>query len=235
MRPRLSEFLQWQSITPPVKRRLDVFFKNDTSQASAAYRGLLITVTAALEQAIRRLIRDAIISITEREKPQADIEHQLTRNNIYYTGRLLTTIHEPLDHLDIDFARLCRNLGSCSDPNNVLEINPEAFSAFTVKFEKNYLDDVLKRTSLQVNWDQIANHHEFREIFSISKSTDTRKTAKEIELYIKELGRKRNRSAHGGAGGEVILASDVTKAIKFSRTLVAQIRTTFEKQLTNRR
>jgi hypothetical protein len=53
-----------------------------------------------------------------------------TQSEIALTGRALSAITEPLDHLVVDYHILCRNIATCVPGQENFSLNAEAFGVF---------------------------------------------------------------------------------------------------------
>jgi len=113
LRPRLRDMLHWQNMDGEARKLATRFLDQGSAEESVFYRGMVISLSGAFEQLVRRVLRDGVRAINEAEGNYDNLHETLKRQNVYRTGLALQTIFEPLDYLELDYELLSKNLGTC--------------------------------------------------------------------------------------------------------------------------
>jgi hypothetical protein len=216
LRPRLGKLLVWEKIDTAGKRLITDFISQKDVDSAPLYRGLLIVLAGALEQFVRRLIRDAVIRINESTSRYDELPYALKQQNIYRTGQTLQTIMQPLDHLDIDYEGVGKNIGSCVTGAATFTLNADAFTAIMASVTPKHLGNLLQRVGFSLNWDDLGRDTALQTLLNKRRTTDTKK---QIQEDLQSFIRKRNRVAHSGNGGVAVSDTDIEALIGFLRPL----------------
>jgi hypothetical protein len=228
LRPRLSEMLHWSAMDSDAKKLADTFLKQGNAEERVLYRGMVVLLSGAFEQFVRRVIRDCVTSINKSVFKYDALDEKIQKQHVYRTGIALQTIHEPLDHLVLDYEGLGKNLGTCFNGSNDYSLNADAFTIFMSVISPKSLVDALDRLGLNINWDDLGRVQGLQDHFGKS---DTRETAKAIQDFLKDFGRTRNKIAHTGNSGVVITESDFSQLLKMFRIFASAFSAVIESEL----
>ncbi len=213
LRPRLNSILRWEIVDPEGKALVDGFLKH-ASEETVIFRGLVVSVFGAFEELVRRILRDGILAINTRTSVYDAIKDHIRKGNVYWTGKALQTIYEPVDHLQLQFESLTRNIGTCFAGSQKSTLNADAFAIFLSIFSPQALSDALRRIGVKLQWDEFGRVVEFQEA---AGQSSTRDTAKWVEESFKRFGQMRNKIAHTGSSGVLVSQSDFEQLLFFFR------------------
>jgi len=230
LRPRLGNMLDWQNMDNEAKKLAKLFLEQRAVEESLLYRGMVVSLSGAFEQFVRRILRDSVLAINGAAENYDSIHEEIRKQNAYRTGIALQTIFEPPDYLELDYELLARNMGTCFIGAEKVVLNADAFTIFLSIISPEKITDALKRIGMKMNWDALGAMQAMRR--AVEKN-DTRETAKALQESLKRFGRTRNKIAHSGSGGVVVTESDLRQLLKFFRTfsgaLIAFVETELRK------
>jgi hypothetical protein len=206
--------LGWDNMSGDAKSLAQNFIKQKSVEESSLYRGLLVSLAGALEQFVRRILRDAVLGINGATDNYDDLHERIKLQNVFRTGQALQTIFEPPDHLNFDYEMLGAKLGGCVKGSKAFELNADAFTIYVSSIAPPHLEEVLKRIGLELNWDHIGQDNDLQKFFD---EKGAHSTGKAVQHFLAEVIRKRNKIAHSGSGGVAISDSEFTQTIKFFR------------------
>ena len=214
LRPRLNEMIAWNGLGVEAKAIAQEFMKQRAIVDTFFYRGMLVVLSGAFEQLIRRIVRDTVAAINVLTRNHDLIPENIRLQNIYRTGQALATIFEPPDHLLLNYQALCKNIGTCLPGVDNSALNADAFTIYISTLSPKHLVDTLRRIGVNLDWDDIGRLPDIRRVL---EKRDTRETAKAAEQYLRDFVQKRNRIAHCGSGGLVVTDGDIERLIEFFR------------------
>lgn len=233
LRPRLKEMLHWEGMDGEAKAMVAAFLKQESTELSLLYRGLVVSLAGAFEQFVRRVLRDGVHAISGGGAGvnYDGLDEHIKNENIYRSGIALQTIREPLDYLDFDYESMSKNLGTCFSGSGQAVLNAEAFAVFLSIISPKNLDDALKRIGIDLKWDDLGR------LGPLQKALDrdaTRETAKAIQDFLKRFGQTRNKIAHSGSSGVVVTELDFEQLLRFFRVLAPALAAIAETALAKR-
>jgi hypothetical protein len=231
LRPRLNDMLNWKAMDGEAKMVVTVFLRQRTTEESLLYRGMVVSLSGAFEQFVRRLLRDSVQSMCGAGVIYDALGGHIKSENVYRTGVALQTIKEPLDYLDLDYESLAKNLGTCFSGSGQAMLNAEAFTIFLSIVSPRNLVDALKRVGVDLKWDDLGRVKQMREVL---EKSDTRETAKAIEEFLRRFGQRRNKIAHTGSSGIVVTESDFEQLLRFFRAFARALTSVVEVELAKR-
>lgn len=216
LRPRLRDMLHWEGMDGEAKKLATTFLRQQTAEESVLYRGMLVSLSGAFEQFIRRVLRDGVTAINVAGATFDSLHEGVRKQNAYRTGMALQTIFEPLDYLELDYDVLSRNIGTCFPGSVQPVLNADAFAVFVSIVSPEKLADALTRIGVKLNWDALGSMQAIRNAL---EKDNTREAAKALQESLKQFGRARNRVAHSGSGGILITDSEIEQLLKLFRSL----------------
>ena len=147
------------------------------------------------------------------------LSEKIRSQNILRTGRALTTIREPPDHIVVNYHALAKQLATCVTGAESFTLNAEAFTLFISSVSPRHLEDVFESIGITVNWDDFGKDRKFETMFSTKGARATGKAAAEhLDKFIK----LRNRFAHTGPGFVIVTDNYVENHIGFFRVFSIQ-------------
>jgi hypothetical protein len=224
LRPRLKDMLSWATMDGEAKKLATTFMRQRNAEESVLYRGMVVSLSGAFEQFVRRVLRDSVIAVNVTGANYDRVHEGIRRQNVYRTGLALQTIFEPLDYLELDYEVLAKNLGTCFLGSERPVLNADAFAIFLSIVSPDKLVDALARIGIKMDWDELGS---MQPIQKALEKDSTRETAKALQETLKQFGRTRNKVAHSGSGGVVVSDSDLEQLLRlfrmFSRGLCAVV------------
>jgi hypothetical protein len=224
LRPRLSGFLNRQVIQGEAETLVTSFLNLKTVESGLQYRGMLVVLSGAFEHLVRKILHEAIVAINKGFKTYDELPHKLRIQNVVRTGRALTTIGEPPDHVVVNYSELASQLATCVTGAKSFILNPEAFTLFVSSVSSGHLEDIFDVIGIKVDWDGFGREQKFETIFA---TRGARATGKAVAEHLDRLIKLRNRIAHSGAGGVTVTDDEVEDYIEFFRVFSVQ----FQKQI----
>jgi len=191
--------------------------------------GLYVRVIASFERYLRRRIEAVVDELSMHGNAFEAIPEFIRNRNIALTGRLLSSIDEPKDHLAFNYDALVANLASCTVGSKSFRLNSAAFSAAVVGSGPDVLERALKTINVDHFWDRLgANTH----LQKIIGTRGPRETGNHARTKLQDLTRKRNQIAHAGDSEPALSAQDVREAIEFIRALATSLDAEVKERIT---
>lgn len=211
LRPRLGDVVRWDA-GGEVVELARTFMSAHGGRAEARYAALLVRVLAVFERYVRRLID----SIVERRSAAAQsydkVPSALGNRNVALTGRVLSAIDMPRDHLSFNFDALIDNLASCRPGSTTFRLNSQVFSAVVTGAGPAVIERALQNVDITEWWDAVGASPDLVKALGTKGARATGEQAKE---RLKELWRWRNHLAHGGDEEIVLSEVQLREAIAF--------------------
>jgi hypothetical protein len=228
LRPRLNGMLAWEFMDSETRKLATSFLEQRLAEESVLFRGMLVSLAGAFEQFVGRILRESVLAISQAAVEYDRLDDRIKKENLYRTGIALRTIHEPPDHLNLDYEALAKNVGTCFAGSKQAQLNAEAFTVSMSIFSPDRLAEALKRVGVKLNWDDLARVREVRDVL---EKRDTRETANALQEYLKRFGQTRNKVAHTGSTGVAVMESDLEQHLKFFRTFARTLSSVVEVEL----
>jgi HEPN superfamily RiboL-PSP-like protein len=216
LRPRLGDFLDWPGMSGDAKSLVGQYFKHTSPEPIPFYRGIVIILVGTLEHLLRNLIQEAVLRLSQTTATYDELDDKIKKENIRRSGQALTTIVKPLDHFEFDYYSLCKNLGSCIPGSKEFRLNAVAFGVFISTMGSDNLEEAFRRLGINLDWDELARDSGLQRFFD--RST-IRETNKDIQDYLTDFIKKRNKLAHTGGSGITFSSDEIENLIRFVRLL----------------
>ena len=154
LRPRLGDVIRWDA-GGDVVELARAFMGARSGRPEAHYAALLVRVLAVFERYVRRLID----SIVERRAAAAasydKVPVTLGNRNVALTGRILSAIDMPRDHMSFNIDSLIDNLASCKAGSTTFRLNPQVFSAVVTGAGPAVVEKALQNVDVTDWWDAV--------------------------------------------------------------------------------
>lgn len=213
LRPRLSDMIAWERLDDNAKNLAQSYINMAFGRPDVIYCALFVEIHATFEQYVRDLVEESIRKMNESIKDYDRFSETIVKNNIRYTGSILATIHQPLDYYNFNYNDMCVAIGTCYPGSTSIKLNPSAFSFSAGTMTPVNIENLLKRTTVKIDWDAFGRDRSLQEIFELKKKV--RATSKEVKSYMEKMVKLRNRIAHTGATVAEINASYLSMQLKF--------------------
>lgn len=216
LRPRLNPLLNRQFLQGEMEQLANDFISFKNVELASQYRGLIVVISGAFEQLVRRIVEDAVNHINGVAATFDKVPEGIQAQNIYFTGRALSAVREPPDHLSIDYITLAKQLSACVADSQKFKLNAGAFAMFITNLTPSHLSDVCRSIGVKLNWDYFGKIAVFE---TICGTKGTRATANAVSDRLGDAVKLRNRIAHTGAGGVTVTEDMVSSNLAFFRAL----------------
>jgi RiboL-PSP-HEPN len=194
LRPRIFEVLNYQGTGDMVKIATE--FGSSSGADPALFCGpLLVRLIGSFERFLRMTLRDAIDAWSKKAKTFSELPDGISDRNLVLTGRLLSSIDTPRDHLKFDVISLIDNLVTCRDAGGSYQLNSLAFMDLVSGITPEVVEKGLRAVRIPQWENAVAADRKLQAILGQTRTVDT---AKEMMLRLKKLSRWRNNWAHGG-------------------------------------
>lgn len=230
LRPRLNAMLDWNNMDAQARAFANAFLSQKGAQESILYRGLVIAVSGAYEEYVRRIVRDCVLALNKPGLEYDKLHDGLKKKNVFWTGMAMRTVFEPPDHLILDYELLSKNIGTCFGGSKQPVLNAEAFAVFLSVISPEQLVEALERIGVKLKWDVLGQIQELRDALN---KKDTRETAKALKEFLKTFGQKRNKIAHTGSSGVVVTETEIDDILILFRIFATGLASAVEKELSH--
>lgn len=220
LRPRLNELVRWEGLEPEASVLVRQYINQKSFEAAPLYRGAVIVLSGAFEHLVRRLVHEFVVRINESVAMYDLLADKIKIQNTLRTGHALITIGQPLDHLDMDYFELSKNIGTCRPGIAEFVLNANAFTTALSSISPKHLEEILKRIDVELSWDDFGKDSALRQMFN---EKDTRRTAKAVQAHLEKFVRTRNRLAHTGSGGIIITDDQLDDYLQFFRLFAKRL------------
>jgi hypothetical protein len=193
---------------------------NSSCDSSYIYQGLIVRLSACLEEFLRKQIASYIDSLNDKKLLYAKHDRRLLLNSKYYAGRSLQTIHEPIFHHAHDYDDICIKLGTSTDDGEPVLISTSIFTSQIKGISEKELTNAFQMIGMKLDFDKIGQRKDMQTFFAKSK---TRETANACREKLESLVALRNSNAHTGIGGATIQANDLKEFANFVHLLAEAI------------
>jgi hypothetical protein len=211
LRPRIGAVVQWQA-TGEVVDLATRFMNAQFSRPEGVYGPLLVRLVAAFERYLRKLVTESVEYRASRARTLGDLPSHLVTRNLALTGRLLSAVEAPRDHLTLDIGALVSNLASCTPGSSSFRLNAQAFSAVVSGVSPEVVEKCLANVGVPGCWDGVGASAALEKQLGTQGVRPTGDRARE---RLKEICRWRNNLAHGGDEEVSLLEPELGEAIDF--------------------
>jgi RiboL-PSP-HEPN len=203
-------------------RQLMIDFRDaKINDLTVLYQALYVQVWAAFEGFVRKLLVAYLEAFIDRKSDFDTLEkYGLGRRNLEYTGRVLQHIRQDRPRYTLDFFALARNMSTSIPGSSHVKLNSAVFPLLISGPSADGLKDALDRIGFDLRWDDLGR---IEELQASVRSKGTRETAKQIELFLGDVARRRHSIVHKSDTSEVVSAADLSDTIHIFRTLAKSL------------
>lgn len=218
----LNDIINWETATGHRKEIVANYFKSEEINNNILINSLYLSAVASFESFLVNSVQRIFEEYNNSNLSFKESNTKLIERNIEFTGKMMTTIYSPPDHVTINFFKLSTDIGTCypDSPKVVLNTQIPYFIKKITDLD-NFLAFV-NGCGIQVTVDEISNLDKIKTEF---KTRNTRETSNEITAYIKEVIKTRNRLAHTGQSASDISPDMFNELIRRIRLISNQITT----------
>src|ERR1017187_994284 len=227
LRPRIGSVVLWQG-QPEAVALVRRFMNSKANRPEGVFGPLLIRLLAAFERYLRQLVGSIIDRRVSTATRYEDIPPTLVKRNLILTGKLLSGLETPRDHLNIDVDLLIENLVSCRRGSNAFRLNTQAFCAGIAGVSPANVERALENVEVAGWWDAVGGYGALSRVLGTKVPRATGYRAHE---RLKEIPSWLNQLAHGGDGDIAIAETQLREAIEFVDLFGAALDAAVRKQL----
>lgn len=189
---------------------------------SVVTKALFVCAHAGFEQYIRDLLEIAASTVSSsnlvRNKvasPVKDVLEKLHGHQIQLAGEGFRRYFEPLDHLQIDYAKVARAVAQSSDDDKPFIVEGTVLGFRVGNINRVAIEAIFSRFNCKIPWDSFAATAKLADILKTSRKKDTDKAITEFLSLALE---RRNRIAHTQGSLEMSEA-ELDQHIRFLRAI----------------
>ncbi|HUT57455.1 MAG TPA: hypothetical protein VNA25_06350 [Phycisphaerae bacterium] len=211
LRPRVGRYLAWDGLVGEDKALVQQFMNSGCS-ISVCYEGLFVRLVASFEGFVRRAVKDAVLSLNESKICFAKLEEGIRNRNRHCVGRALATVYEPMDFLQLDFDRLCLEVGTCVPNATSVTLSADAFAMAVGSASVDRIEAAFRLLGKNLQWGDFAGNEALKKVLETRKP---RETAKAAQNLVADIQARRNGYAHTGIGGVFVTVGDIEATASF--------------------
>ena len=230
LRPRLGGALRWEAGGDAIQLARN--FMGSKSRIEDIYGGLLVRTVAAFEHFARALVEDAARQTAATENNYTDLGEHVRIRHAVLTGRLLSSLEEPLEYQAVDVKQIAENLESCTSGRSSFKLNASAFAAVVTNPRPRVIERALDNLGISDWWDAVGKDRNLQTLLGTKGARDT---GKATNGRLDDLCKRRNRIAHAGGGDVTVSESDLRQEIQFVRILAGALSREIEARLASSR
>lgn len=227
LRPRLGEVMRWQA-QHEVLDLARSFMSARSSRPEAMFGGVLVRLLATLERFIRKLVDSVVEHRVTTAGSYDKLSIGLANRHIVLTGRVLSAIDTPRDHLVFSIDTLIDNLASCRAGNATFRLNTSVFSAVVSGVSPTVLERALENVDVTQFWDAVGAD---ANLVTVLGTKGARATGEQAKDRLKELWKWRNNLAHGGDEEVAVSEAQLRDALAFIGAFATALDGSVKKQL----
>lgn len=218
----------WTSLGDFEKNALRAYIDHRAPFSEIARAAAVPLIAAAFERFVRSLLRDTAQLVSAAGSHVKMPTQEMRKSHLQLGGRLLCSINDPPDELDVDFNSLCRDLASGLDGQGGLRLNLDAICYGLKGLTAEGLESALDRIAVRSFWDTLGAIPSIKGVFDDQRCRDV---ANDLKQFLKDFNRRRNQIAHGSDGDAVVSDHDLAQAFRVFRELSSALPDVIRKQL----
>lgn len=203
VRATLPAFLNWDAMNGEQKKFTNSIFSKGLNTDRTLNNSLFVSAVASFESFLTKTIESSIQILNENFKRYDSYDDVFLNRQIQFAGKMLSSIYGPPHHINIDFHKICKNIGTIYPDSTVVTLNPEISVYFRNILDLESFSKFFVDLNIKIDIKEIAKNSEVKKEFDSKSFKDT---FKQLEAFINETIRLRNRIAHTGQS-----ASDITR------------------------
>lgn len=221
LRPRLNSILRWEVGGEEIELA-QRFMSQKGVIEEGMYSAMLVRALGSLERFIRKCISHTVAKKSALAATYDDLPDKLKTMNLVLTGRLLSNLHSPTDHIQYSPSDLVSSLSSCKVGNADFVLNAVAFEATVTGASPDSLERSLRHIGHDEWWDTIGTSSDMETILKCN-GAGPRETGKAAKEHLRELWKWRNRLAHCGDPEPLVDFDRLRTELSFIRCLSNRI------------
>jgi hypothetical protein len=203
IRATLPAFINWDAMDGEQKKITNSIFKKSPNTDRTLHNSLFISAVASFESFLTQTIESSIQILNENFKRFDAYDSVFLNRQIDFSGKILSSIYSPPHQMNIDFHKICKNIGTIYPESTTLTLNPEISGYFKNILELETFSKFFEDLDIKIDLEEISKQPSVQKEFTSKSFKDT---YKQLEAFLKETIRFRNRIAHTGQS-----ASDITR------------------------
>lgn len=202
LKSSLNAIVNWNDISQEQKDLVNNFYKLKATPSRSLYNSIYISAVASFESYLTQTIEGIVEAINSKFPTFEKLPRTLVNKHMELTGKILSSIHTPPDHLSIDFFKVGMRIGSIHPTSEKTELNTEIAGYVKKILELEGFINFLNSCEYKIDFDTISNDTTVKSAFETTKA---RETVRQIQAFLVEIKKMRNRIAHTGQS-----SSDIT-------------------------
>jgi hypothetical protein len=174
-------------------------FKSPAFSVDRLLPMFFLSLHTGFEEFLRQLVIEFADEVNSRGLSYVEALSRcppLLQWNMKQTGAGLLTVFEPLDHLDLDFNALAKNLATTLGDSEQALLNGSTLAIRERSFNSTGIAYYFKRLGLTLSWTEMCKEKSLQLAFG---GTGPTKTATDVQTFLDASLKARNRLAHSQA------------------------------------
>jgi hypothetical protein len=217
LRPRINGVIRWEAGGDEVGLAKQ-FMNQKGVTIEGIYGGLLVRVLGAFERFVRRCVAENLLRQTALAKQYDLLPEALRDKHLVLTGKLLSSLQTPSDHIVFSPNDLVSRLATCHSGASAFELNSVAFEATVTSASPIVIERALENVGCSNWWDEVGGAENIEDILECH-GAGPRAAGKLARERLRELWKWRNGIAHGGDSEVVVSEQDLRRHLGFVRCL----------------
>ncbi|MCW5912673.1 MAG: hypothetical protein KIT62_16510 [Cyclobacteriaceae bacterium] len=226
----LPAFINWDIMDAEQKKIANSIFNKYLNTDRTLYNSLFISAVASFESFLTQTIESTIQILNENFKRFDSYNDVFLNRQIEFSGKMLSSVYSPPHHMNIDFYKLCKNIGTISPGSTTLTLNTEIAGYFRNILELDTFSKFFDDLGIKINLEEISKVQNVQAVFETS---GVKETLKRLDDFLKETIRFRNRIAHTGQSSSDITKETIDNLIKKIICIADAINSILTKGLNN--
>lgn len=216
----LPHIISWPQAWAEAKTAAQDFMKLKLGFEQTLYNSCYLSMVAGYEEFVRQIIAVIVENYTDECEGFDNIPIEISQLHLVSSARLLTRFHNPPQQLPkLNFWDVARKLGTWVPAALNVEANCEAVSLGVDLLSLTAVSDICIRFGVKIGPDNLGTVPALQTVLSIPGA---RNAGKEVDRFLAEMAKRRNRIAHTGSSADVtrqlfeehlVLVRELAKAI----------------------
>lgn len=197
----LPGIVNWAQAWPEAKSTTQAFMKTTLDFDQILYNSCYLNMVACYEEFIRKVISIVAENFVEDCYEFDRIPKELSQFHLVSSARLLTRFYNPPQQFQApDFWSVAKKLGTWFPSAPKVEINSDAVSLGVDLLSLTDVCDLCGKFGQKITLDVLGGESELADALSLPTG---RNAGKELQKFLDELAKRRNRIAHTGSSADV--------------------------------
>ncbi|MFN8343066.1 MAG: HEPN domain-containing protein [Cyclobacteriaceae bacterium] len=212
----LGSIVNWNGIEQDQKQLVSDFYKLKATPSRSLFNSIYLSAVASFESYLTHTIEVVIENLNNKCKTFEQLPGVFINKHIELTGKILSTVHSPPAHINVDYYKLGKTLGTVTPKSEKIELNTEIAGFIRQLLELDGFISFISHCDIKIDFDTICNDATMKSTFGVTK---TRDAANELKAFLEQTKKMRNRIAHTGQNASDMTSDSVRSMINKLRVI----------------